>query len=218
MGRLLAGVSGALFGAAIFAASAAAPAAVHGGWLPTLGALALGGLLGALFGGSGFGAAFVITLVVVAAVVALRVFGKTRREPAAPLQFAGPGANIVAAPKDPAGFDAEGLLRCAKLNYAKLQAARELGWLEPVREFTTIEMYHRLEADSSARPFDVVELNAHVLEVGAEAGRQQARVRFSGMAHAAPGAAPVGFVEIWSLAKAAGDTSGWLLAGIQQTS
>ncbi|MGH8748773.1 MAG: Tim44 domain-containing protein [Burkholderiales bacterium] len=215
MGRLLVAVSGALFGAALFAAGAA-PAATHGGWLPTLGALALGGLLGSLFGGSGFGAAFILTLLAVVSVLALRQFGKTRREPAASLQLAGPGAKTVAAPKGPAGFDAAGLLRCAKLNYVKLQAARELGRLEPVREFTTAEMYHRLEVDGSARPSDVVELNADLLEVGAEAGRQQASVRFSGMARAAPGAVPVGFVEVWSLAKPADGASGWLLAGIPQ--
>lgn len=233
MSRLLVGVSGALFGAALFAADAA-PAATHGGWLPTLGALALGGLLGSLFGGSGFGAAFILTLVVVVAVVALRVFGKARREPATPLQLAGLGAETVAAPppsqaagfvapaslpgapQAPAGFDVAQFLRSAKLDFVKLQAARELGRLEQVREFTTVEMFDRLRADRGARRPDVVALNADLLEVAAEADSQLASVRFSGMARAAPGAAPAGFVEVWNLAKPAGGASGWLLAGIQQ--
>ena len=230
MGRLLFGLSGALFGAALYAA----PAAAHGGWLPTLAALALGGLLGSLFGGSGFGAAFLVTLLVVVSAVALRVLGKPRRELAATPRFAGLGAETVAAPppsqaagfvapppqpgatQAPAGFDPAGFLRSAKLNFVKLQAAHDLGRLDQVREFTTAEMYDRLKAGRSARQTDVVALNADLLEVGTEGERQLASVRFSGMARAAPGAAPVGFVEVWNLAKPAGGATSWLLAGIQQ--
>jgi len=216
MGRLLAGVSGALSGAAAFAAHAA-PAATHGGWLPTLGALALGGLLGSLFGGSGFGAAFILTLLAVVAVVALRMFEKAGgREPAAPRQFAGLGAATVAAPQAPGGFDTAEFLRSAKLDFVKLQTARELGRLEQVREFTTDEMFERLRTDGAWRKSDVVALNADLLKVGNEADRQQASVRFSGMARAAPGAAPAGFVEVWNLAKPASGASRWLLADIQQ--
>ncbi len=233
MGRLLVGVSGALFGAALLAADAA-PAATHGGWLPTLGALALGGLLGSLFGGSGFGAAFILTLLAGVAAVALRLFGKARPEPAATPQFAGLGAETVPAPppsqatgfvapepqpgatQAPAGFDAAEFLRGAKLNFVKLQAAHDLGRLHQVREFTTAEMYDKLKAGGGARQADVVALNADLLEVGVEAGGQLASVRFSGMACAAPGAEPVGFVQVWNLAKPAEGASGWLLAGIQQ--
>jgi predicted lipid-binding transport protein (Tim44 family) len=233
MGRLLVGASGALFGAALFAADAA-PAAGHGGWLPTLGALAFGGLLGSFFGGSGFGAAFILTLLALVAVTALRLFAKPRQEPAAAPQFAGLGAETVSAPppsqaagfvapapppgaaRMPAGFDAAEFLRNAKLNFVKLHAARDLGRLDQVREFTTAEMYDELEADRGAQQPDVVALNAELLEVVVEAGRQLASVRFSGMARAAPGAEAVGFVQVWNLAKPADGASGWLLAGIQQ--
>jgi len=235
--RLLVGVAGALFGAALFAADAA-PASTHGGWLPALGELALGGLLGSLFGGSGFGAAFILTLLVVVSVLALRVFAKPRLEPAVPLQFAGLGAETVAAPppsqsagfiapaaqpgttQAPAGFDVAGFVRAAKLTFVKLQVASELGRLDDVREFTTAEMYDALRANKGARGgagrSDVVALNADLLEVGTEGDRQLASVRLSGMAREAPGAAPVGFVEVWNLAKPVDGTSGWLLAGIQQ--
>ena len=233
MGRLLVGVSGALFGAALFAADAA-PAATHGGWLPTLGALALGGLLGSLFGGSGFGAAFILMLLAVVAVTALRLFAKPRQEPAAAPQFAGLGAETVPAPPPsqaggfvapapppgatqvPAGFDAAEFLRNARLNFVKLQAAHDLGRLDQVRELTTAEMYDKLKTNRGARQPDVVALNADLLEVGVEAGQQLASVRFSGMARAAPGAEPVGFVQVWNLAKPAEGASTWLLAGIQQ--
>ncbi len=220
MGRLLVGVSGALFGAALFAADAA-PAVSHGGWLPTLGTLALGGLLGPLFGGSGFGAAFVLTLLAVIAVTVLRLFTKTRQKPAAapPLsQAAGfvPPPASPGATQGPAGFDAAEFLHNAKLNFVKLQAAHDLGRLDQVREFATAEMYDRLKADRGARQADVVALNADLLEVGVETGRQLASVRFSGMARAAPGAEPIGFVQVWHLAKTTAAAPGWLLAGIQQ--
>ncbi|HUJ87881.1 MAG TPA: Tim44-like domain-containing protein [Burkholderiales bacterium] len=212
MGRLLFGLSWALFGAALFAADAT-PAAAHGGWLPTLGALALGGLLGSLFGGSGFGAAFILTLLAVISVVALHVFSKPRREPAATPQLVAPPPGATRAP---AGFDVAGFLRGAKLNFVQLQTAHDLGRLDQVREFTTAEMYDKLKAGLGPHQADVVALNADLLEIGSEGERQLASVRFSGMARAAPGAAPVGFVEVWSLAKPADGASGWLLAGIQQ--
>ena len=236
--RLVVGVAGALFGAALFSADAAAASTHGGGWLPTLGALALGGLLGSLLGGSGFGAAFIVTLLVLVSVLALRVFAKPRQEPVVPLQFAGLGAETVAAPppsqsagfvapaaqagttRAPAGFDVAGVLHSAKLNFVKLQVASELGRLEEVRAFTTAEMYDTLRANKGprggARPSDVVALNAELLEVGTEGDRRLASVRFSGMARQAPGAAPVGFVEVWNLAKPVDGTSGWLLEGIQQ--
>ena len=237
MSRLAVAIAGALFGAAFFAADAGA-ASAHGGWLPALGTLALGGLLGSLFGGSGFGAAFIVTLLVVVSVLALRMFAKPRQEQAVPLQFAGLGAETVAAPPPsqsagfiapeaqagttqvPAGFDVAGFLRSAKLNFVKLQAANELGRLDEMREFVTTDMYHALTADKGARggvrQRDVVALKADLLEVGTEGGRELARVRFSGMAREAPGAAPAGFVEVWNLAKPLDGASGWLLAGIQQ--
>lgn len=207
MGRLLVGVSGAPVGAALIAADTA-PAATHGGWLPTLGGLALGGLLGSLFGGSGFGATFLLTLLAVVAVTALRLFAKPRQEQAATPP---PGARLV-----PTGFDAAEFLRDAKLDFVKLQAAHDLGRVDQVRELTTAQMYDRLKADRGARQPDVVTLNADLLEIGVEAGRQLASVRFSGMARAAPDAEAVGFAQVWNLVKAAEGGSGWLLAGIQQ--
>jgi predicted lipid-binding transport protein (Tim44 family) len=237
MSRFAVGLGGALFGAAFFAAEAAA-ASTHGGWLPALGTLALGGLLGSLFGGSGFGAAFIVTLLVVVSVLALRMFAKPRQEPAVPLQLAGLGAETVAAPPPsqsagftapqalagatqvPAGFDVAGFLRSAKLNFVKLQVANELGRLDELREFTTAEMYQALGADNGARggarQRDVVALKADLLEVSTEGDRHLASVRFSGMAREAPGAAPAGFAEVWNLTKPVDGASGWMLARIQQ--
>ena len=69
-----------------------------------------------------------------------------------------------------------------------------------------------------ARPATrVVTLDGKVLEVATEGDRHHASVRFTGTLREGDTAAPVGFDEIWNLTKPADGSSGWLLAGIQQT-
>jgi len=117
----------------------------------------------------------------------------------------------------PAGFDAAGFLRAAKMNFLKLQAANDTGRLEEIREFTTDELYEELKRDlGSNQQTDIVALEADLLEIVQEADRHWASVRFSGTVTEAPGAAPEAFAEVWNLVKPADGSSGWLLAGIQQ--
>jgi predicted lipid-binding transport protein (Tim44 family) len=216
-----------------------APIVASRRWVPTLGALAVGGLLGSLFGGSGFGGAFLLVILTMAAIVLFRLFGKGRAESARPMQYAGLGNETVAAPppsqaegfnspppvqsapKVPAGFDLAGFVRAAKLNFIKLQIANDVGNLGQVREFTTPRMYDELSRDFAGRAgakqqTDVVALNAELLEVVSDSKAHHASVRFSGMMRETPGAAAVGFAEVWNLAKPVDGSSGWLLAGIQQ--
>jgi len=214
MGRLLVGAAGMLFVNGLFAASATSVAA-GGGWLPTLGAFALGGLLGAFFGNSGFTAAFILTVVAVVAMLAVRVFAKPGGEPVSvPSVLAGLGNQIAAAAPPPkAGeFDADSFLHAAKLKFVKLNLASELGRLDLIRQFTTAEIYERLQA----RQGDLVSLDAELVKMVNQGNRNLASVRFSGMKREAPGAAPVGFEEFWSLSKPLDSASGWLLAGIQR--
>lgn len=212
MRKMLLAIAGALPGVAL-----AAMASAHGGWLPMLGTFALGGLFGSLFGGSGFGAAFVLMLLVVGAVVVLRVLGKPRPEAAG---YESPTAARPGSPQAPAGFDVAGFLRAAKLNFVSLQVANDLGRPAEIRRFTTSEMYDALSAEHGGRggprPADVVALNADLLKVVTEGDRQLADVRFSGMPRGAPGAAPAGFAEVWSLCRPLDGTSGWLLADIRK--
>ncbi|MDH4189432.1 MAG: Tim44-like domain-containing protein [Betaproteobacteria bacterium] len=128
-------------------------------------------------------------------------------------------------PNLPADFDAQGFLRAAKLNFIKMQVANDLGDLDQIREFTTTEMYAELARDIQERKrggrllpqqTDVVTLNADMLDVVSEQGRYLASVRFSGMMQELAGSAPVGFEEVWNLAKPEDGSTGWLLAGIQQ--
>ncbi len=63
---------------------------------------------------------------------------------------------------------------------------------------------------------DVLNLNADLLEVVTEGDRHWASVRFSGSVRESPGDAPIGFEEVWNLAKPVSGSQGWQLAGIQQ--
>jgi predicted lipid-binding transport protein (Tim44 family) len=202
---------------------AAAPAGSR--WAPILGGLAVGGILGYLFGGSGLMGLLLLALLAMAAVFVVRALMQRR---AGEAQFAGmreavPVAMGSGLPEKtttghvPAGFDAAGFLRAAKMNFLKLQAANDAGRLEEIREFTTEELYEALKGEVGARgETEVIGLEAELLELATEGERHWASVRFSGAAREAPGAAPEAFAEIWNLVKPADGSSGWLLAGIQQ--
>lgn len=210
-------------------AGQAAPASTGSRWLPILGGLALGGILGYMFGGNGLIGLLLLAALAVMAVLAFRALAR-RREETRPMQYAGmretvavPMGNELPASQParvPAGFDAAGFLRAAKLNFIKLQLANDSGQLEEIREFTTSELFEELSKDlgerRGAQQTDVAALDAELLELATEAGGHWASVRFSGTVREAPGAAPEAFQEVWNLVKPADGSSGWLLAGIQQ--
>jgi predicted lipid-binding transport protein (Tim44 family) len=208
-------------------AQQAAPASAGSRWLPILGGLALGGILGYLFGGSGLLGILLLVLLAIAAVVGVRALMRRRAEAPHPVQFAGMretthvpmggGLPEKTLNRVPAGFDAAGFLRAAKLNFLKLQAANDGGRLEEIREFTTEELYETLKSDrGEGSQTEVAGLEAELLELATEGKEHWASVRFSGTVREAPGAAPGAFAEVWNLVKPADGSSGWLLAGIQQ--
>jgi predicted lipid-binding transport protein (Tim44 family) len=210
-------------------AAQAAPATAGSRWAPILGGLALGGILGYLFGGSGLLGILLLALIAIAAVVGVRAFMQRRAEPARPVQFAGmretvavtptggPGQAVSVSRKLPAGFDAAGFERAAKLNFLKLQAAHDAGRLEEIREFATEELYQELKRDlAGTQHTEVAGLEAELVELSTEGKEHWASVRFSGTVREAPGAAAEAFSEVWNLVKPADGSSGWLLAGIQQ--
>jgi len=211
---------------------AAAPAATGSRWMPILGGLALGGMLGYLFGGNGLMGILLIAGLAILAVMAWRAFARRREEHVTrPVQYAGmreavnlpmqSAAQSTAATATrtsvPAGFDASGFLRAAKMNFLKLQAANDAGQLEDIREFTTDELYAELKKDlGEKQQTDVAGLEADLLEFVTEGNRHWASVRFSGTVRDAPRAEPEAFTEVWNLVKPADGSTGWLLAGIQQ--
>jgi predicted lipid-binding transport protein (Tim44 family) len=146
--------------AAPAAAPAAPPAPAGNRWLGPVAGLAAGLGLGYLLGHGGLGdmggLGSMLSSVLMMALVGFAVFFVirllTQRKTAGNLQFAGMGNEPVSAPLSPpsglgdapafggpaqpnipAGFDTEGFLRQAKLNFVKLQAVHDSGKLGELR-------------------------------------------------------------------------------------
>ncbi len=230
------------------AAPAAAAATPGRSWMGPLAGLAAGIGLAALASHFGFGQELAnMMMIALLVMVVLAVIGYVMRRRAGPqpamagastqqysatppepvaarpyeAPVAGSAANAAQQPVYPAGFDAAGFVRNAKVSFIRLQAANDAGNLDDLREFTTPEMYAELKMNIDERGKDaqftnVVTLDADVLEVLEEPNRYLVSVRFTGQVR--EGDAPVEAVdEIWHLTKPLDGASGWLLAGIQQS-
>ena len=124
----------------------------------------------------------------------------------------------------PRSFNVDGFLREAKKSFIALQAANDRGDASIIRDFVTDEMFtapetghRRARRGGASRPTSS-RSTPSLLELVTEGRLHLASVRFSGMLREDTGAAPQPFEEIWNLQKSAQGDSGWLLAGIQQTS
>src|SRR5882672_91460 len=224
---------------------ASAPQPAGSRWLGPLAGLAAGLGLGWLFAQGGFGSAMgglLMALLAGAAVFALMRFLSRGRSQGSPLQYAGLGNETVAAPPPsqlpgdagtrpdfrsqfvaniPPGFDVDGFLKEARRNFLRLQEANDRGDLVRLRQVTTQEMFDALKSEGQESPAgqqtDVVTLNASLLELVTERDLHWASVRFSGSMREEARSAAEPFEEIWNLCKPVSGSSGWLLAGIQQT-
>ena len=210
---------------------AAAPQQGGSRWAGILGGLAIGGLLGYMFGGNGLLGILVIAALAIMAVMVVRaLMARRRTEEVHPVQYAGMRESVsvpmqaqssappMSGADIPAGFDAAGFLRAAKMNFLKLQSANDAGKLDEIREFTTDELYEELrkEFGRNAGSTDIAALDADLLEFATEGDRHWASVRFSGTVREAPRGEPEAFTEVWNLVKPTNGSTGWLLAGIQQ--
>lgn len=213
--------------------------------------LGLGWLIGTGDLGSMIGGVLLMLVLAFAVISLIRLFARRDAASTPQAQFAGPGAGsgaefgneTVAAPppsqipsaevdsqpdfrsqfqaRIPAGFDAEGFVKQAKLNFVRLQEANDRGNVDALREMTTEEMFAALKFDVLGRAArthqtDVLSLSASLLEVVTEGPLHWASVRFVGSIREAPNAEPLDFEEIWNLQKPVDGKTGWLLAGIQQ--
>jgi predicted lipid-binding transport protein (Tim44 family) len=120
----------------------------------------------------------------------------------------------------PAGFDAEGFLRQAKLNFIRLQAANDAGNLDDLKQFLAPEVFAEVQMQFEERgkgkqETDVQQLDAELLEVVTEGNQHIASVRFFGTLREDRNA-PAPFAEIWHLVKPVSGERGWQVAGIQQ--
>ena len=213
-------------------------------WLGPLAGLAAGLGLGWLFTQGGFGSVLGVMLMALIAaafvVVLMRLLGKGRAQ-GPRLQYSGFGDETVPAPPPsqlpgdsvqpdyrsqfvpniPANFDVDSFTREAKRNFLRLQEANDRGDLVRLRQVTTQEMFDALQEDAGGRAgtqqTDVVRLDASLLELVTEGDLHWASVRFSGSIREDAKSAAEPFEEIWNLCKPVNGSSGWLLAGIQQT-
>ena len=212
--------------------------------------LGIAALMSHLGFGEAFGN--ILTLILLAGVAffairfLLRRFGpKAAPSGAGNLQFAGAGAPMQPARFEPqafgsggsaplaagaggvatlpAGFDAEGFERIAKMIFIRLQAANDAGDLNDLRAFTTPEMFAAVKLDlqergPTAQRTDVVRVDAEVLDVASEADRQVVSVRFHGLIREQIDGVAEPFDEVWHLVKPADGSREWAIAGIQQSS
>ncbi|MBK9161448.1 MAG: Tim44 domain-containing protein [Nitrosomonadales bacterium] len=224
-------------------AQGATPAKPGNKWLGPLAGLAIGAGLGALFASMGLGEGMgTILMIILAGVAVMFLVSMFRKKQQPAMQYAGAGApyggtqqpaaqplsggatNPVSASNAsiPADFPVESFLRSAKTSFIRLQAANDRKDLNDIREYTTPEMFAEIsmqmqERDGSAQKTDVLSINGELLEVANEGGLAIASVRFTGQLSENNGA-PESVDEIWHVQKSLADEkSGWLLAGIQQT-
>ncbi len=134
---------------------------------------------------------------------------------AAPLATPAPASAL------PADFDRAGFERVAKAIFIRMQAAHDAADLDDLRQFTTPELFAEVRLDLQERGAapnhtDVVQVDAEVLDLTQEAGRQIVSVRYHGLIREEQGAAAHDFDEIWHLVRPLDDSRGWAIAGIQQ--
>ena len=120
----------------------------------------------------------------------------------------------------PPGFDPGPLAEQAKVQFRRLQAAYDSGDRKALADVMTPDMFAGIAQELAERgahvPTEVVALEAEVLEVTTEGARHWASVHFRGMLREDGTVLPKPFEETWHLSKPVDDSSGWLLAGIQQ--
>ena len=200
--------------------------------------------------GEGLADVLLIMLLIAAVVIVFRILLRKRAtgfgSPSEPLQYAGvggpgmgptpePGFAPAAAQSAepcgaqpvqraiPAGFDQEGFLAVAKLNFFRLQAASDAGNLDDIREFTSPEMFAEVSMEIAGRQgaaptTDITALEAELLEVVSEPARHIASVRFHGLIREDLEGAALPFDEVWHLTRPGDGSRGWIVAGIQQLS
>ena len=232
--------------AAAAAAPAAAGAASRGSrWLGPIAGLAAGLGLAALFShlglSEGLGSLLLIGLLAFGAIALVRLFVARRAQPA---RYAGAGAGMTRTPyapsarepviapawgsasttttgRYPPGFDPAPFLAQAAQQFRRLQAAYDRGDSALLADVTTPEMHAEIARDLASRgahlPTDVVSLDAEIVEVVEEADRYVASVRFHGALREDGAREAQPFEETWHLVKPLDGSSGWLLAGIQQS-
>lgn len=147
--------------------------------------------------------------------------GDSRFEPVASGASATSGVTMIPANRFPPGFKPAPFIDNAKRQFRALQNAYDRGDTATLSEVMTPEMFAEVSRDIAARdthvPTEVVRLDAEILEATTEGRQHWMSVRFTGLLREDGSVLPKEFEEVWNLVKPVDDSSGWLLAGIQQT-
>ena len=149
--------------------------------------------------------------------------GSGWNQPAVAASTAVPAAATAASAPGrlPAGFDAAGFERIAKMIFIRMQAANDTGDLNDLRAFTTPEMFASLRVDlqdrgSQGQQTDVVRIDAEVLDVETEGSMQVVSVRFHGLIREEKDGVAAPFDEVWHLVRPLDGSREWAIAGVQQ--
>jgi len=120
----------------------------------------------------------------------------------------------------PADFDRAAFERIAKLIFIRMQAANDRCDLNDLRQFTTPEMFASIRLDlqnrgDSTQQTDVEQVDAEVLDLAREDGREVVSVRYHGQVREEPSHPATPFDEVWHLVRPADGSRDWAIAGIQ---
>ncbi len=118
----------------------------------------------------------------------------------------------------PGDFDTPAFLQIAKKQFVTIQGLWDRGDIEELKNYLTEDLVGELSPQITSRAgqseTEVVLLNAELLGIEQVQDGHLASVRFSGMLREDAQEAAFRFEEVWNLYKE--NSSGWLLAGIQQ--
>jgi len=118
----------------------------------------------------------------------------------------------------PAGFDAAAFAREARKQFLAVQAAHDRHDAKALAEVMTPELLREIvremDLSGAARPTEIVDVDAEVVDVATEGRNHWVSVRFAGTAREGGSLEP--FDEVWNLVKPVDGSSGWQVAGIQQ--
>ncbi|MFI4919460.1 MAG: Tim44 domain-containing protein [Legionellales bacterium] len=203
-------------------------------WGGMLGGLLVGGLLASLFMGHGLTSGLITWLILGAALFFLVSFFRKRMQPG--FQSAQPNAFRQNSFTDftksftsnssnndfseyPAGFVPEAFLRNAKVTFIRLQAAYDQKNLQDLTSFTAPEVFAEIkmqldERGNEINKTEVIQLDAHLLDVSKQSLSTIASVRFTGSIK--ENDEPViQLDEIWHF-RQFDNNSDWVVGGIQQ--
>lgn len=121
----------------------------------------------------------------------------------------------------PTGFDQEDFLRGAKILYQRMNDSWDRRDLDDIAEFSTqpfmTEIRRQAEGSPHPEKTEIMLINASLVSVLTEAGRETAAVYFNVMLREDPSqSASVQVREVWHFVRATGSRDMWKLDGIQQ--